>query len=98
MRDFEWPIGDKRMRTKRLSSVRSTATPASTLPTVRDISILVWGGIGSCGIDVSRSRELSFSQAKRRFTQLVLRRKIMVSSNSASYYSQGSYQLPSARH
>lgn len=65
MRDFEWPIGDKRMRTKRLSSVRSTATPASTLPTVRDISILVWGGIGSCGIDVSRKSRVKLQPSKK---------------------------------
>ena len=65
MRDFEWPIGDKRRRTKRLSSVRRTATPASTLPTVRDISILVWEGIGSYGVDVSRCRELSFRPSKK---------------------------------
>ena len=30
--------------TRRLSSVRRTATPASTLPTVREMSMLAWDG------------------------------------------------------
>ena len=65
MKDFEWPIGDKRRLTKRLSSVRRTATPASTLPTVRDISILVWEGIGNCGIDVSKVSRVELQPSKK---------------------------------
>lgn len=45
-------------RTRRLSSVRSTVTPASTLPTVRETSILAALGCGREGpmSIVSRAR------------------------------------------
>lgn len=33
----------------RFSSVRRMARPASTFPTVRDISIVGGGGLGACG-------------------------------------------------
>lgn len=40
----------------RFSSVRRIARPASTFPTVRDMSIVGGGGIGCAGVELIRAR------------------------------------------
>ena len=62
-------IADEGRRTRRLSSVSRTATPASTLPTVSDINILRLEGLGGCCNGVSICRDSSFREANLRFTR-----------------------------